>query len=106
MIGFPSNLVAKVFLLIESVFILQLLLSIKVFICDTNFKLCFNFKGLQHLYGFTIASCQYTFCDCLRKRNRRSYVNLDSGNGNEGVDETDNPEVKCYSLNESYYNYN
>lgn len=49
---------------------------------EFSYKECFC-TACNHLYNFTIASCQYAFCDCLRSRKRASYVAL------EGVNQPD-----------------
>jgi hypothetical protein len=46
-------------------------------------------KACRFLYDFTIASCQYTLCDCFRKR-RRSYVDL----GNDTTDTTSQHDIE------------
>jgi hypothetical protein len=46
-------------------------------------------KACRFLYDFTIASCQYTLCDCFRKR-RRSYVDL----GNDTTDTTNPHDIE------------
>ena len=56
----------------------------KLYIIHMILYSCLTHIACNHLYNFTIASCQYAFCDCLRTRKRASYVALD------GVNQPDN----------------
>ena len=48
----------------------------------------FLYTGCRHLYDFTIASCNYAFCNCWRTK-RRSYLRIDEAD----IPNNDRPDV-------------